>query len=79
MYSDERQSIAFGLLLVLRVTTAYFVPEGSAILFRPTPKKTRPPRARVMFYIIGLGLCDEKDITLRGLEVCNLNLRSKLY
>jgi len=21
-----------------------------------------------MFYIIGLGLCDEKDITLRGLE-----------
>lgn len=22
-----------------------------------------------MFYIIGLGLCDEKDITLRGLEV----------
>lgn len=23
-----------------------------------------------MFYIIGLGLCDEKDITLRGLEAC---------
>jgi diphthamide biosynthesis methyltransferase len=23
-----------------------------------------------MFYIIGLGLSDEKDITLRGLEVC---------
>ena len=23
----------------------------------------------VMFYIIGLGLCDEKDITVRGLEV----------
>ena len=22
-----------------------------------------------MFYIIGLGLCDEKDITVRGLEV----------
>jgi hypothetical protein len=22
-----------------------------------------------MFYIIGLGLCDEKDITIRGLEV----------
>jgi hypothetical protein len=22
-----------------------------------------------MFYIIGLGLCDEKDITFRGLEV----------
>lgn len=22
-----------------------------------------------MFYIIGLGLCDEKDVTLRGLEV----------
>ena len=21
-----------------------------------------------MFYIIGLGLCDEKDITVRGLE-----------
>lgn len=23
-----------------------------------------------MFYVIGLGLCDEKDITVRGLEVC---------
>lgn len=23
-----------------------------------------------MFYLIGLGLCDEKDITIRGLEVC---------
>lgn len=23
-----------------------------------------------MFYIVGLGLCDEKDITVRGLEVC---------
>lgn len=23
-----------------------------------------------MFYVIGLGLSDEKDITLRGLEVC---------
>jgi len=22
-----------------------------------------------MFYIVGLGLCDEKDITVRGLEV----------
>jgi diphthamide biosynthesis methyltransferase len=22
-----------------------------------------------MFYVIGLGLCDEKDITIRGLEV----------
>lgn len=22
-----------------------------------------------MFYVIGLGLCDEKDITVRGLEV----------
>ena len=22
-----------------------------------------------MFYLIGLGLCDEKDITLKGLEV----------
>jgi len=25
-----------------------------------------------MFYIIGLGLCDEKDVTIRGLEV-NIN------
>ena len=24
-----------------------------------------------MFYIVGLGLCDEKDITIRGLEVQN--------
>lgn len=24
-----------------------------------------------MFYLIGLGLCDEKDITVRGLEVPN--------
>ena len=22
-----------------------------------------------MFYLVGLGLCDEKDITIRGLEV----------
>lgn len=22
-----------------------------------------------MFFVIGLGLCDEKDVTLRGLEV----------
>ena len=29
-----------------------------------------PPK---MFYIIGLGLCDEKDITIRGLEVCCQN------
>lgn len=25
-----------------------------------------------MFYLIGLGLCDEKDITVRGLEVLYL-------
>ena len=25
-----------------------------------------------MFYLIGLGLCDEKDITVRGLEVPDL-------
>ena len=38
--------------------------------------KTAIPDARVisrgnlkMFYLIGLGLCDEKDITVRGLEV----------
>jgi diphthamide biosynthesis methyltransferase len=23
-----------------------------------------------MFYVIGLGLSDEKDITVKGLEVC---------
>lgn len=28
-----------------------------------------------MFYIIGLGLCDEKDITIRGLEVTLFHLR----
>ena len=27
-------------------------------------------RTHPMFYLIGLGLCDEKDITVRGLEVC---------
>jgi precorrin-2 methylase len=35
-----------------------------------------------MFYIIGLGLSDEKDITLRGLEVIQLRpilLRSISY
>ena len=26
-----------------------------------------------MFYVIGLGLSDEKDITLRGLEVCHFH------
>lgn len=25
-----------------------------------------------MFYIIGLGLCDEKDISIKGLEVNNI-------
>jgi diphthamide biosynthesis methyltransferase len=29
-----------------------------------------------MFYIIGLGLSDEKDITLRGLEVNNVRAGS---
>jgi diphthamide biosynthesis methyltransferase len=28
-----------------------------------------------MFYIIGLGLCDEKDITVRGLEVNMLSVQ----
>jgi len=28
-----------------------------------------------MFYLIGLGLCDEKDITLRGLEVVKRSAR----
>lgn len=27
------------------------------------------PLRTVMFYIIGLGLSDEKDVTVRGLEV----------
>jgi diphthamide biosynthesis methyltransferase len=27
-----------------------------------------------MFYVIGLGLCDEKDITIRGLEVMQFPL-----
>ena len=29
-----------------------------------------------MFYIIGLGLCDEKDITVRGLEVGALSAQA---
>ena len=29
-----------------------------------------------MFYVIGLGLCDEKDITVRGLEVSSLEHHS---
>jgi hypothetical protein len=28
-----------------------------------------------MFYMIGLGLCDEKDITVRGLEVTSIRIR----
>lgn len=28
-----------------------------------------------MFYIIGLGLCDERDITLRGLEAVKSSTR----
>lgn len=32
-----------------------------------------------MFYIIGLGLCDEKDITLRGLEVSDQQLQSSVF
>lgn len=27
-----------------------------------------------MFYIVGLGLCDEKDITVRGLEASILSI-----
>ena len=37
-----------------------------AIGLPPFPRSARQLR---MFYIIGLGLCDEKDITVRGLEV----------
>ena len=33
------------------------------------PRWPRPAPVFNMFYIIGLGLSDEKDITLRGLEV----------
>jgi len=28
-----------------------------------------------MFYLVGLGLCDEKDITVRGLEVVKRSSR----
>lgn len=31
-----------------------------------------------MFYIIGLGLCDEKDITVRGLEVSTFPTNSEV-
>lgn len=27
-----------------------------------------------MFYIVGLGLCDEKDITVRGLEASSASI-----
>ena len=40
---------------------------GHAINFRSTA--ATPSFSTTMFYIIGLGLCDEKDITVRGLEV----------
>jgi hypothetical protein len=32
-----------------------------------------PYASILMFYVIGLGLSDEKDITLRGLEVCHFH------
>ena len=31
-----------------------------------------------MLYIIGLGLCDEKDITVRGLEVRTTTLETNV-
>lgn len=32
-----------------------------------------------MFYLVGLGLCDEKDITVRGLEVPGFCSRSTYF
>ena len=43
-------------------TGAPGIAPASALRFLPQPQSA-------MFYIIGLGLCDEKDITVRGLEV----------
>jgi diphthine synthase len=31
-----------------------------------------------MFYVIGLGLCDEKDITVRGLEVSHYYIAKEM-
>ena len=52
------------------------VARGSILSFPPATygrktshEKQILPLGLKMFYIIGLGLCDEKDITIRGLEV----------
>ena len=57
----------------------YSVANGSGICSHSEVRLRSRPQRRLdhfypcspsaMFYVIGLGLCDEKDITLRGLEV----------
>ena len=44
---------------------SYFENRSIATILSPTTPFT-------MLYVIGLGLSDEKDITVKGLEVCML-------
>ena len=52
---------------------SYLTPQDVAVILSfPQNSLTLDPRTEnAMFYIVGLGLCDEKDITIRGLEVQN--------
>ena len=69
----ERREQAFATLigwravdnLILSASTFY----GRFQYFRLAPSFESFEVTGNMFYIIGLGLCDEKDITVRGLEV----------
>ena len=45
------------------------VPARSEVHIAFAAATEKEKNTKKMFYIIGLGLCDEKDITLRGLEV----------
>lgn len=69
-------------LFTIVVTCLYCTPlvlRGWAVAFRNTNIHTQYGSSHAcflclsasvnMFYVIGLGLCDEKDITIKGLEV----------
>lgn len=67
---DVRSFFVLGYPGCIRYFITYAVaPEGFSAPALRFLTLTSVPRSPTMFYIIGLGLCDEKDITVRGLEV----------
>ena len=68
----------FDLILSATLRRTVFVFSSSSVIYNSEPSfqhpfESFPPNTNIsfifMFYLVALGLCDEKDITVRGLEV----------